>query len=71
MSLDTRHLDIECALGEKSSAESAIGAADARAVVRVEKPSVGAKARVTATKKPTSDREDKVGVIAAPGLRGA
>lgn len=35
MSLDMRHLDIECTLSKKNSAESVIAAA-AAAVVRVE-----------------------------------
>lgn len=71
MSLDMRHLDIECTLGEKNGAEAAPVVAAATAVVRIEQTSKRPIARVTATKDPSIARIHKVGVIAAPGLGGA
>lgn len=54
--------------GQQHRAEpAAIGAATI-AAARVEQPSVGTKARITATPEPTIAPEDEVGVVATPGL---
>ena len=64
-----RYLDIDAlGSGQQHRAEPAAIVAVATAAARVEQPSVGTIARVTATLEPTIARVDEVGVIDAPGL---